>query len=186
MIQNRYINTPDLNHIYIVDTADDNIERRMLREAVVAKVTVSEEGVLNFEYSVAGKSNLMKVQPANTFYSVEEYKSNTFPKARFLQINQLLELLGIPDYFMDVSRAYFTISPKGYYISEGSIVAPLDFPKKWEFTREITLTETGGISLSAWRHNAPWHDQDIYLAREDALKNHKLSIQRLSGRIENV
>lgn len=194
-ITNTTIPVYDLDHIYIVDTNDDNAERRMLLEAMVNQVTIASDGTVSFLFKLAGETGATDITASDVYYDMEAYRATgKKTEAIYSTVSNLLNLLGIsPDYyetFKATPNSSQLLLPKGYIINDMLMVEELSFPASWEFTRSITssLGESGNhiVEVSGWSHNAKFHGKEVFATREDALKDHKIKLLRLNGVEENV
>lgn len=190
-IENHNIPTFNLNHVYVVDKDDDNAERRMLQEAIVKKVSITNKGNVSFTFQIAGSTTPEDSDSLTIYYDVNAYKSHgTVVSQTYTTVSTLLHQLGIQDARFSIIKPTITstplIIPKGYIINDKTLVEAVDFPNPWNFERVIS---TSGSISETWTHNANFNglaDSEIYATREEALQGHKVKILRLNGTEDEV
>lgn len=196
-IENKNIPTFDIDHIYIVDRDDDNAKRRMLLEAFVKKVSISKDGVVQFHFQLAGETGTIESDLLKIYYDVATYRAeDKVVKQTYELISDLLNELGIPATLYETFKAHINSSqfliPKGFIINDNSMIEPIDFPESWDFERTLQVSENNGVktaSFSDWSHNANFKGkpiEEIYLTREEALKDHQIKVLRLTGKEDEV
>lgn len=195
-IKNQNIPVYDIDHIYVVDTGDDNAERKMLAEAIVETVTITEDGRVSFKFKVAGEQSAFSPDEMVIYYDIAAYRAtDKKTECAYKMISELLNELGVSSELYNTFKAnpnaYQYLVPSGYIITDDTMVAAIDFPSTWEFTRtEITVEpeEPDDVSTiqTIWKHNANFFNRQVFPTREEALKDHKIKICRLDGTEDEV
>lgn len=193
-IENKNIPSFELDHVYIVDRDDDNAERKRLREAFVKEVTLTSAGTAKFMFQLAqlsGETSTTTDSDLLTiYYDTATFKAtNTVVTAIYALISDLLTQLGVPrdvyEFFKANANASQFIVPKGYIINDNIMVEAVDFPASWKFERTLVVNDANGTKTATfgpWKHNANFYGKtEIFATREEALKNHKIKVLRLTG-----
>lgn len=194
-ITNTVVPAYELDHIYIVDSGDDNAERRMLLEGIVTQVTICSDGNVSFRFRLAGANTATDVSLSQLYYDTEAYRATGKKMEMFFStVSDLLTLLGIPSSLYETFKANSNASqlllPKGVFINSSLMVEEVDFPETWEFTRTVTVSvsESGArtLEVSDWKHDAKFFGKEIFSDREEALRDHKVKVLRLTGEEDEV
>lgn len=190
-IANKVVPTYDIDHIYVVDSDDDNVIRKMLKEAIIASVTITSSGAVSYKFQVAGENNLMPADNLAVYYDTNAYRaSERTVECRYINISKLLVSLGIPETLFYTTKANSNatphLTPTGYIINDQMMVEAVTFPESWTFTRVFKTVPAehpeATERFETWEHNANFNGHTtIYLTRADAMKNHKIKILRLDG-----
>lgn len=199
-IQNKNIPVLDLEHTYVVDKGDDNAERHMLQEAFVNQVAIEcDKAEVTFSLWLADGSKDVNPENVTIYYDVDSYRATGKSLVQpYDQILNLLKQMGVPEMVLEAVKGQTTsgyyIQPTGYIIDENLMIQRIDFPDKWVFKRKLKKetdadNKVTSITITDWEHNANFNGKalnELYATRADALKNHKIRVQRLTGDEEEV